>query len=251
MGPFHDSQSYYEKFIHSVTCWDIQQWQINGKKNNFWSLQLFLNCHISPYILKWCQRVLLESPLHLYKTYLGKTGRKWDLTMWLIVFVGDLQISCSSNWTVTPPLVRGICIIQGSVKTGSKRTESLAFSHRAWSDYLTSVNGIPFGTLSEHNEFDFGGAGDPLHCFSYNRNIYCVTQWAGLNSSNLWFYLQLSHSYTFSNVWYLHFIWFYGKGIAAPKIISKPVYCNMQIPWGPLVWISENWDGWIWKNTKI
>lgn len=42
--------------------------------------------------------------------------------------------------------------VQGSRKLGIQ-PQSL------WSEYFTSVNGIPFGVLSEHNEFDFGEAG--------------------------------------------------------------------------------------------
>lgn len=83
-----------------------------------------------------------------------------------------------------------------SKRTKSKRTiqpQGVQF------EYFTSVNGIPFGILSEHNEFDFGEAGDPIHHFPHNRNIYCVTQRAGLNSSSSWFNLQLSNSYTSSN----------------------------------------------------
>lgn len=43
-------------------------------------------------------------------------------------------------------------------------------------EYFTSVNGIPFGILQEHNEFDFRDVGDLIHHFSCKRNIYCVTQ---------------------------------------------------------------------------
>lgn len=42
--------------------------------------------------------------------------------------------------------------VQGSRKLGIQ-PQSL------WFEYFTSVNGIPFGILSEHNEFDFGEAG--------------------------------------------------------------------------------------------
>lgn len=31
----------------------------------------------------------------------------------------------------------------------------------------------------------------------------------------------------------------------------RPVDCNRQIPGEPLVWISEGWNGGIWKNTKV
>lgn len=60
------------------------KWQ-NGK---FWSLQLFLNCYISPYILKMMSRCAWHLPLWPYKTF-GKYRQKGKFddiyTTWHIV----------------------------------------------------------------------------------------------------------------------------------------------------------------------
>lgn len=62
-------------------------------------------------------------------------------------------------------------------KDGDQENQKLGIQpQRLQFEYFTSVNGIPFGILSEHNEFDFGEAGDPTPHFPCNRNIYRVTQ---------------------------------------------------------------------------
>lgn len=96
----------------------------------------------------------------------------------------------------------------------------------------------------------FQSVGDLIHHFSCKRNIYCVTQWAGL-ILQLTVPSQLSNSYTFSGFWHFHLCDSGWKGTVGPRFNLKPVYWNKQMLREPLIWISERRDGGIWKNTEI